>query len=192
MNLKMDLLKKINLRELFFSIVFSFPFAIIFVFSNISSKDYGVFLLFLITFSLAVNFIIRISKKIGSGLTFFLAYSVLTFSSHEIGIVGWKKILTFFIAGLILEGFVFLFNKNRKLSYFLSTVVSITVLPLIAASFTSWHLTITFPKELLGMVLIAFIISLVVSLMVIVIWHFLRVNKQIIKLKTHLGNLNGN
>ena len=133
---------------------------------------------------------IRNVKYVGSVGLFFVSYSVLTIAVYDFGVVGIKRLLAFLIAGSIFEIISFFLRKKLKLKSFFGTIVSITILPLIAASLISWDLAKTLPNELLSMILIAFLVSGVVSTISIVVWHFVKVLKPVIKLKTYLGNLN--
>ena len=186
----MNFLKKISAREYIFYFLLVVPFALIYILSFLFLNPTLLLIVSLTLFCFGLNFLIRITNKIGSSLVFFLTYSVLTFNIPDLGIIGWKKVLTFIIAGIIFELIVLLLKKKIKLKTLLGTVISITLLPFIAALLISSRLAITFPEGLINLILISFVVSLVSTSIYIIIWHFIKVKKPLIKLKSYLGSLN--
>ena len=186
----MNFLKRISAKEYIFSILLVIPFALISILSSFFLSPTILLIVSLTLFCLGLNFLIRIVNKIGSSLLFFLTYSILTFNAPDFGIIGLKKILTFVIAGFVFELIIILLKKRIELKVFIGTIVSITSLPLISALLISSSLALTLPEGLINLILIYLITSLIITLIYAVIWHFIKVRKPIIKLRSYLGSLN--
>jgi len=186
----MNFFKKVSLKEYVSSVLLSIPFALISILGYFTLAPTMLLVVSLGMFCFALNFLIRVTNKIGIAVLFFFTYSLLTFNVPDVGVIGFRKVLTFIIAGLLLEIIIFLLKKRMKLKTFIGTVIAITALPMIAALLISASLTITFPEGLINLILVCLITSVVSTLLYIVIWHIIKVKKPLIKLKSYLGSLN--
>ena len=186
----MNFLKKISVKGYIFSILLVIPLALISILSSFSLNPTTLLIVSLTLFCLGLNVLIRIVNKLGSSLLFFLTYSILTFNISDFGIIGLKKTLTFIIAGLIFELIIVLLKKKIELKVFIGTIISVTSLPLISALLISSSLALTLPEGLIDLILISFITSLITTSVYTLIWHFIKVKKPFIKLKSYLGSLN--
>jgi hypothetical protein len=186
----MNFFKRTQLKEYIFSILLVVPFALILIFSSFFLSPMILLIVSLTLFCFGINFLVRNVSKIGVYLLFFFTYAILTINISELGIIGIKKILAFIIGGVIFELIVLSLRKKVKLKSVLGTVLSVTILPFVAALLISPGLAITFPIELISLILLLLLVSLVSSLVYIILWHYIRVRKPLIKLKSYLGSLN--
>jgi hypothetical protein len=186
----MIFLKKVLLKEYIFSILLAIPFSLFTILSYFFLSPMILLIVSLTLFCFGINFLVRNVSKIGVFLLFFLTYAILTLNISELGIIGIKKILVFMIGGFIFELIVLSLRKKVKLKSVLGTVISVTILPFIAALLISPRLAITFPTGLISLILLLLLVSLVSSLVYIILWHYIRVRKPLIKLKSYLGSLN--
>ncbi|MBT4936376.1 hypothetical protein HON22_00500, partial [Candidatus Peregrinibacteria bacterium] len=128
----------------------------------------------LIVLVFGLNFLVHIIKKTGVVMLFFILISLFTLFINDIGIVGWKKIIVFLIAGLIFE-LSFLFLKihvhNIPFDIVVGTSFSLLSIPLTTAFFLSPSLASSFPQSLLNVLSLAFVVGLITSVVASLLWH---------------------
>jgi hypothetical protein len=186
----MNFLKKVLLKEYIFSALLAVPVSLVAILSYFFLSPIMLLIVSSAVFCFGINFIVKNVSRVGVSLLFFFTYALLTINVSELGVIGLKKLFAFMIAGVIFELIILLTRKIIKFKAFLGTVVSLTFLPFIAALLISPRLAITFPNELINLILVLFIVSLTSSSVYMIIWHFVRVKKPFIKLKSYLGSLN--
>ena len=153
--------------------------------------DYGgPFLSFIISLLLLVmglNLTVYITRQSGMGTLFYLLTGVVTWGSPGIGISGWNKLVVFFLAGLVFEIFYFLLKEN-SIQIIISTSLSTLVIPLLTALFLSYRVASGFPLGLINLILMAFLVGVLGSTAVFLIWYHIRRIKPILKLRLALRN----
>ncbi|PIZ50894.1 hypothetical protein COY27_05420 [Candidatus Woesearchaeota archaeon CG_4_10_14_0_2_um_filter_33_13] len=140
--------------------------------------------------SLGISLQNSLTKTIGTGGVFFIFYSFLTFNLPEIGIAGWDKIVVFLISGILYECVQIIFKRREFIFSILAPILTITLIPFISALMISWKLVLTFPTELVDLVIFAGIVSCVCTLSFLLVWAKIKTNKKIIKLRSYFGVLN--
>lgn len=178
------------LLQLVLTIILSGIVAIfIYLLNSFSSPSLTIVLSFALL-TIGMNLTVYILKRKGYALLFYLFLSVFTFNLLDLGIIGWKKILTLFIAGTIFELILLIpLIKSFSSKVVLATIISITSIPFFLAFLVSKGLAVTFPLPLVNLILIAFIISGLSSALSLIIWIILNTFKPIIKLQSYLETL---
>tara|TARA_Y100000310_G_scaffold302656_1_gene340283 strand:+ start:277 stop:843 length:567 start_codon:yes stop_codon:yes gene_type:complete len=185
-------MQKISLHELFFSFFFISVLSIIVLLSErFIAPNISIFIfIFAIVFGMHI-FSYIIKRKAGV-FSFLVVYSIFTISVPEIGLVGFEKIVAFAIAGVIFElvfRIIASFTTSRSSMTFISTVITVTLLPLISSYFLSAELTRTLPLRLLNLVALTFIVTIISSAIFIVVWYYVKNTKSLLKFESFLGVL---
>ncbi len=149
-----------------------------------------IFTLFLII--LGLNLTVYLIKKNGTGLIFLVLLALFTFPLDNLGIGSWNKVFVFFLIGIIFELIYLLRIKAHKDRFLtvMSSIISVTALPLLISVLLSVEIVITFPLEFFNLVLIYFFFSMVFSFLTLLIWEGIRSLKFISRLRSYLEDLN--
>ena len=182
----------ISFRDLILTLFISgFVSLLVYLFSSILSP-FALFLSSIFLFIAGVNFLLYITKKTGIATLFFLTVSLLTFTVTDIGAVGWKKVLTFVIVGIIFE-ITYLVIKfevhNLSADVIVSSVIVGLFLPLITAFLISPSLASDFPLGLINFFLSGIGIALLSSVLTALLWMRLKRKKNILHLEAFLQDL---
>jgi len=183
-------IQKIRLKELIFILIIAIIVsALLFLNSGFFSSSTSLIIsMLLLVFGM--NFLVYVTKKSGTATIFYTLVALFTFWLPDIGILGWKKVLTFFLAGIIFE-LIFLYLKlnfhSIPLDMVVGTTISITSISIISSFLISAKLAGTFPLALINFILLSFSIGLFSSVIFIIIWHNLKRIKHIIQLQVYLS-----
>jgi hypothetical protein len=138
-----------------------------------------------------INLVVYLSRKVGLASLYMILVSIITITLTDIGIVGFPKIVVFFVSSLIFE-FAYLFFKihfhNIPLDIVLGTSIGMASIPFTTALFISLNIT-SFPLSLLNLVLLSFAVGLGTSVIIFLLWHNIEKTKIIIKLQSYLQSL---
>lgn len=187
---------KVNLKEILVTILIAVVTTFFIVFINKRVALPVMFTVTLFLLAVGMNVAVYLIKRFGAATLFFLVVAILTFTTEAGTIKGWKKVVTFFLAGLIFEATLWLIRKkvddaqNISLGMIVGTTLSILSIPLIFSFLLSARLAGTLPASLLNLVILAFLVGLSGSLFTSLVWSFVGRRKIVLKFQTYLRSLN--
>ena len=185
-------LQKISRKEVSFVAVLAVVVSVLMFVVSSMVEPWIALLVSLALLVVALNLTVYICKKSGVVLLLFVFVSVLTFVLEDVGVVGWKKVVTFLLAALIFE-LVFLYLKAHlhavPLDMIIGSTLSAGSIPLISAFLLSVHLASSFPLELLNLILVAFAVGLASAVITFLLWLHIQRTKPILKLESFLNDL---
>ncbi|PIN74137.1 hypothetical protein COV20_00805 [Candidatus Woesearchaeota archaeon CG10_big_fil_rev_8_21_14_0_10_45_16] len=142
---------------------------------------------------IGMNLSVYLIKKAGVAVIFSLLTGIFTFFLNDIGVLGWQKIITFLVSGLLFE-LIFLLLKIRvhdvPLELIIGSSLSAVTVVLVSAFLLSSSLARSFPLELLNLLLLAFVVGLFSSVLFFLFWQAVEQSKLILKLESYLMSLN--
>jgi len=148
---------------------------------NIPNNQFTFFLSLFVT-TMFMTFIALLIRKLGAVTLFYLLGAIITISINNLGGLGFYKVPILFIAGIIFELFFLLLKiriKNIPLDVVLGAAVSNFSIPFTMLLF------VPATKELMPFVwnfaLMAFIIGIMGSIVMFLIWYNIKNSKIIIK-----------
>lgn len=184
--------QKIRFKDLLFVFIAVLVVSLIIFTTNLLFSPTTSFIVSLIFLVLGMNISVYLIKKSGAATLFYILTAIMTFWIDDVGIIGWKKILVFFFAGLIFE-FIFLFLKlhlhNVPLDMVMGTGLSVSSIPLIMAFMISDELAGSFPLQLLNIIILAFAVGIIASTIVFLFWHEIEHTRLILWLESYLMTL---
>lgn len=184
--------QKIKLKELVFIPIVAGIVSLFIFLNNLLFDPSLVLIISLFLLVLGMNLVVYLAKKSGTAVIFYLFTSFFTFSIGDIGILGWKKILAFVIAGILFE-IIFLLLKleihSLPLDMIIGTSLSIASLPLVSAFLLSAGLASSFPLALINLIVLAFAVGLIASVITFLLWRKVKHTKVIIRLESYLMSL---
>src|SRR3989338_5636742 len=182
-------IQKIRLKELACIFLISMAAAMLIFLSNLIFSPSIFFIASIAILVLGMNFSVYLIRKTGVATIFYLITAILTISLFDIGVTGWKKIFVFFSAGILFE-LVFLILKleihNLPMDIIIGTSVSTAGLPFISALLLSVSLASSFPIALINLIILAFAVGLVASVIAFIIWYHIEPTKVMLKLHYYL------
>jgi len=186
-------IQKIKTKEFILIVVVAVVISALLYLNNFFFGDHFVYIISLALIVLGMNFIVYTIRKSGVATLFYLLTALFTFFIAEVGIFGWKKIMVFFIAGVIFE-LIFLILKielhNLTLDVIIGTSFSMVSIPLTTAFLLSSGLASSFPLVLINWLVLTFVVGLVAAVITSLIWHEIKQTKPILKLESYLMKLN--
>lgn len=186
-------------REIIFVLIIAGIFSLLTYLSNLYFLPSVTIIISLALLALGLNLTVYVLQEKGTATLFYLLQGLLTFNLLDIGIIGWKKVLIFFIAGIIFEiinGLLSLlfshFSRQileNYLKIIISTIISLISIPLVGAFLLSSNISENISLPLFNLLLLCALTSLGASLIVALFWHLIRKTKTILKLRSYLGSL---
>lgn len=185
-------IQMISMKEIVISAVIALIASFFILLGNTIFAPSFSFLATLIFLVIGMNFAVYLIKKTGIATLFYVLTAIMTFHLDDIGVFGMKKILVFFLAGLLFEaGFLFfkLHIHSLPLDMLIGTSLSTTSIPLLTAFSLSPGLASSFPVGLFNLMLLALAVGLVASVLAAIIWYDVERAKPILKLESYLMSL---
>ena len=122
----------------------------------------------------AAAFVMLLIQKSGTFLLFYAVIGVLTVGMADVGVTGIQKILVYLIAALVYE-VVFLFLKVHvhflPVDVVLGAAISAMIIPFFAALLIAGFVI---PLQVVNLMLLAFVAAFCGSIVVCVIWHYVK------------------
>lgn len=185
-------IQMIRPKSIIFTLIVAVITALLIFLSNLFFSPTASFIISLIFLVAGMNFVVYLIKKVGIATLFYVFTAILTFWINDIGVLGWKKILVFFFAGLIFE-IIFLFLKlhlhNVQLDMVVGTSLSAASISLFMAFALSEGLASSFPIGLLNLIILAMAVGLGASVVTFLLWHNIERMKPVLKLESYLMSL---
>jgi len=150
------------------------------------------FIISLVLIVMGMNLCVYFIKRTGIATLFYVFTAALTFWIDDFGVLGWKKLLVLFFAGIIFEIIYLIFKikfHNVPLDIIVGTSLSAASIPFLTAFILSERIASSFPIELLNFILLSFAIGLIASTVTFLFWHHLEHTKPILKLESYLISL---
>jgi ABC-type thiamin/hydroxymethylpyrimidine transport system permease subunit len=147
------------------------------------------FIVSLIVLAGGMNVVVHVVQKTGTAVLFYTFVGFATLHIDDLGVFGWQKIGSLFLAALVFEAaFLILKFHVRSVSVDMvaGTSFSIASIPLFSAFLLSPAVVQSFPLEILNITLLAFILGLSSSLAAAVFWMFISKSMFMIELDTYL------
>ncbi len=185
-------IQKITWKDLFITTLLAAIASGLTYLGNFFLSPSTTFLLTFIFLALSMNLAVYLTKKSIVATISYLAVAFLTFNLNDIGILGWKKVLIFLLAALIFEIIYIILKINiHNLSFdiILGTSISIAFIPLLSGLSLAQNLTLTFPPELVNLILLAFVAAILSATITSLIWNHIKLTKPILKLESWMMSL---
>ena len=142
----------IKLKSIIFTLIMAVIISALIFLCNLQYSPSASFIISLVLTVFGMSLCVYFIKRTGVATLFYVFTAALTFWIDGFGVLGWKKLLVFFFAGIIFVIIYLIFKikfHNVPLDMIAGTSLSAASIPFLTAFFLSERLASSFPIELL-------------------------------------------
>ncbi len=141
----------------------------------------------LLLFAVGINCLYYLLRKEGLVPLFFVVVGLATRSLDDFGIFGWKKVLVLLLSGLVFDFLALFFHRQSvDRSPILTVAFSVACIPGLVVLIISSTLTMASLFQISNLVFVSFLVGLLTSVVVSLIWFRIRSLKSVIRLEMYL------
>ncbi|MEK6900368.1 MAG: hypothetical protein AABX05_04565 [Nanoarchaeota archaeon] len=185
----LEQVRSITVKSLFFIVVIAGLVSLLMVLSNLILSPSWSFVFSVMILIAGMNLAVYLIDRAGAATLFYVLAAAFTLRLNDLGVIGWDKVLIFFIAGIIFE-VIFLSLKIKvhhlSLDMVLGSSISAASVVIAAAFVLSSDLANSFPLELINLVLIGLASGLISSTILSLVWMHISRSRAVMKLQSYL------